>query len=690
MRGQRSVFETILLLDIRSLWRRLVVQSLLKEKEDWLRQVELTPEDIIDVGDLLPELPNMLKFGGGTVSKSDLVKHLRNRLDQVNIKETKLYNFNTTIGFYLSAGFALLAFILGMLYQIWPKYLGLFPVGEVTYHNDAGDVIGTSAESFFPGLLVVVIFCQVIYQFFLTKQVDGWRYTKLHFELMTVINRFERSPFEALEGFDEVGNLLAQEWGQARRRVLWGRMTILMYLFTLVVSALGSPIYSWDVFSEIATSEIEIWAFIGTMSAAFATAGTLIVFLIMAADDSIDFDAGQKMGLMEAFQSSGSPMSLDLPLSEVIESLLDPITAMQWIEQVRWLDERSIDSSTRGRGRALEKLLLCNYLSPLPLNREQYIDEIKAVYNFERNVDHPTSDDCYIWQGSDDELIKRYSNKKKKFVPPSFDDVKRYCIKTIDKKKNVAIDDTPDRNEIDLSDLDDESLWVREESIVTFLDSPEYQKLIFSQEEIKRLLMRGKNTVPSIFKLVDRAILRVTQECKELAKDDYYFDCEVDRKIPGVDDRIRANLFVFIANQTGKRSLLSVKIHSPNMLPEENTFRLQFNDEKSMTYPESIYEVERVPMSLGGKREDDVIGIVSTLLETGTLLWIQLQPKDTGDASISIRLVDDDNNLVSGYILDTTSTRAGPKNTQGKKSIIVGIAVPLVKLIPKIRSLIGI
>jgi hypothetical protein len=689
MRGRRSVLETILLLDVRSLWRRLVVQGLLKEKEDWLRQVELTPEDIIDVGDLLPELPNMLKLGEGNVTKPELIKQLRNRLDQVNIKETVLYNFNTTIGYYLSAGLALLAFFLGMLYQIWPKYLGLFPVGEVTYHNDAGDVIGTSAESFFPGLLVVVIFCQVIYQFFLTKQVDGWRYTKLHFELMTVINRFERRPIEALEGFDEVGNLLAQEWGQARRRVLWGRMTILMYLFTLVVSALGSPIYSWDVFSAIATSEIEIWAFIGTMSAAFATAGTLIVFLIMVADDSIDFDAGQKMGLMEAFQSSGSPMTLDLPLSEVIESLLDPITAMEWIEQVRWLDERSIDSSSRGRGRALEKLLLCNYLSPLPLNREQLIDEIKAVYNFERDVNHPVSDDCYIWQGSDDELIKRYS-KKKKFVPPSFDDVKRYCIKTIDKKKNVAIDETPNRNEVDISDLDDESLWVREESIVTFLDSPEYQKLIFSQEEIKRLLMRGKNTVPSIFKLIDRAILRITQECKELAKDDYYFDCEVDRKIPGVDGRIRANLFVFVANQTGKRSKLSVDIHSPNMLPEENTFILQFNDEKSMTYPESIYGLERVPMSLGRKREDDVLGIVSTLLETGTLLWIQLQPKDTGDASINIRLLDDDDNLIAGYILDTTSTRAGPKNKQGKKSILVGIAVPLVKLIPKIRSLIGI
>ena len=103
----------------------------------------------------------------------------------------------------------------------------------------------------------------------------------------------------------------------------------------------------------------------------------------------------------------------------------------------------------------------------------------------------------------------------------------------------------------------------------------------------------------------------------------------------------RANLFTMMHNLSDKPRTIIYRIQTPNFEPRDIALKYRLS-------PGEKYWWSDKPLPLAAEGDEDVLGIMSGLLKDGTVGWQTLLPKGKGDATVSIRLEEEDGELIIG------------------------------------------
>ena len=205
---------------------------------------------------------------------------------------------------------------------------------------------------------------------------------------------------------------------------------------------------------------------------------------------------------------------------------------------------------------------------------------------------------------------------------------------------------------------------------------------IFDFDLLKRLIERCKRMLPSLFKIIDRLEFRLSQQLNSLRSFDVIYDIEIERIVTGG----RADLFVFALDNTHGERTFEVGVNCPMMMREQLSHKLHFRQQDVVEFPEE----DVLPMFSRPQR--DVVDLMSEMMDYGRIIWISLMPKSKGTGLVEVNLSDGEGNLLAGKVMSVTSrsdVKAAVKSQTGKISLLGGLMVPLLKILPQLRIFLG-
>ena len=152
-------------------------------------------------------------------------------------------------------------------------------------------------------------------------------------------------------------------------------------------------------------------------------------------------------------------------------------------------------------------------------------------------------------------------------------------------------------------------------------------------ETWRALIDHAKGRVKPYFRLHDR-LLHNAMDISEGKRPPggLWFDIDIENLIEG-----EAHLFTFIHNGTMNEKELVVRIQTPDFSPTETHYSLHIN-------PGSV---ERLTMP---NTAADVKSAMGDLFEESRFIWQTLLPRQTGEATVTVRLEDKSGNLLSGKV----------------------------------------
>ena len=206
---------------------------------------------------------------------------------------------------------------------------------------------------------------------------------------------------------------------------------------------------------------------------------------------------------------------------------------------------------------------------------------------------------------------------------------------------------------------------------------------VFNIKMIHKLfnLMRERN--PSFFRTIDRLEHGFINQLREMRESPFIFDCEVDREV----DSGEANLMIFLGNTQQKSSTYKIEVHSPGMVPEHQSIQILFSENQSIDLPEED------DLKIITEGDNDLIHIMGTALDCGSVIWLTMQPQKKGNYHTHVSLLDDKGNILEGKSMRTNVSKnisAALKQNAGKAGKAGGLAVPILKAAPSLRKLFGL
>ena len=152
-------------------------------------------------------------------------------------------------------------------------------------------------------------------------------------------------------------------------------------------------------------------------------------------------------------------------------------------------------------------------------------------------------------------------------------------------------------------------------------------------ETWRALIDNAKGRVKPYFRLHDR-LLHNAMDISEGKRPPggLWFDIDIENLIEG-----EAHLFTFIHNGTMNEKELVVRIQTPDFSPTETHYSLHLDpgSVERLTIPDTPAEVKS---AMGG------------LFEESRFIWQTLLPRQTGEATVTVRLEDKSGNLLSGKV----------------------------------------
>jgi len=152
-------------------------------------------------------------------------------------------------------------------------------------------------------------------------------------------------------------------------------------------------------------------------------------------------------------------------------------------------------------------------------------------------------------------------------------------------------------------------------------------------ETWRELIDNARNRVKPYFRLHDR-ILHNAMDISDGKRPPggLWFDIDIENLIEG-----EAHLFTFIHNGTMNEKELVVRIQTPDFSPTETHYSLHLppGSIEKMTYPENPTEVK---------------SYMGDLFQESRFIWQTLLPRQTGEATVTVRLEDKSGNLLSGKV----------------------------------------
>jgi len=640
--------------------------SMLKRKRaQFFKAIEFEEKDIDDLADYIPDFASEIEkmaLNEANFTQIEMVgkvqEMLKERKKFLNLEETKIYEFNVSRGTLYLYSMGILSIICGLLFIFNPE---LMTVRDVSIESIVS----------IPIILLLTACFQVVNWRMIVKRAMGWKYTRAHFAMWAMLSRFSGTSLESEDGFEEVEEQLIRENNRASTQAIIAGFAILLQTISLIgfIFFVEPPTnISPNPDAGLSIGQNLLW-----LSSSLATGAVFVTFIFILLDPTVDFDAGQKMGLLRVYDPTSHPMVLNSVLSEVIDSLLDPISAQEWAEYLDVIKKHVRGDKPEDFVRAVEKLLFMIHLWPVLITNKEFLDEVAEVLDFDTVV--PIEN---LKIGDYLRPIKSRDYGENKIDTFQIIDIQ-------DGTASGAFLEGTTPIVASLDELMNEEKWRRVSPMEGFLNSPEAERRIFCIDELKNLVNRAMNLNRPLFNILDRLVFDLQARYDELLEKSFYFSCDVQRIVEGE----KGNVFIFLASTTLDESEFEIEVECTALTPSETLIRAVFKEGKTLTLPpkKQLIVDDDGSLKMCSEGEFDVIGMVSQMLESGKLYWLTVRPHAQGESYVSVRVRDQDGGLLDGKTMRVKSImdkkKIGPLKKEHLSGLIawaVGLSIPIIRM----------
>jgi len=197
----------------------------------------------------------------------------------------------------------------------------------------------------------------------------------------------------------------------------------------------------------------------------------------------------------------------------------------------------------------------------------------------------------------------------------------------------------------------------------------------FSMNDIYKLFNYIKKFNPGFFNIIDRLQLELADNIERVSKDPIYMDSTA-QEVVYLNSEL--NIFCFLYNNSPESKKYIIKVNAPGFEPNKLKLDIEVEGRGSFIIPN-----EKIPLISSEKR--DIVGVLSAMLENGDTTWLTLEPRETGEQTVQIFLLDKDGTIIEGktrVVKVSKNIKDYIKKLSSIGSLLGGLAVPLAKILP--------
>ncbi len=197
----------------------------------------------------------------------------------------------------------------------------------------------------------------------------------------------------------------------------------------------------------------------------------------------------------------------------------------------------------------------------------------------------------------------------------------------------------------------------------------------FSINDIYKLFNYIKKFNPGFFNIIDRLQLELADNIERVSNDPIYMDSTAQEV---VYLKSELNIFCFLYNNSPESKKYIIKVNAPGFEPNKLKLDIEVEGRGSFIIPD-----KKIPLI--SSEERDLAGVLSTMLENGDTTWLTLEPRETGEQTVQIFLLDKDGTIIEGktrVVKVSKNIKDYIKKLSSIGSLLGGLAVPLAKILP--------
>jgi len=197
----------------------------------------------------------------------------------------------------------------------------------------------------------------------------------------------------------------------------------------------------------------------------------------------------------------------------------------------------------------------------------------------------------------------------------------------------------------------------------------------FSMNDIFKILNYIRKYNPGFFTVIDRLQLELADNIERLSKDPIYMDSST-QEIVYLNDEL--NIMVFLYNNAPEDKNYSIRIIAPGFDPKELVLDIKVEGRGTFLIPNQM-----IPLFADGS-SNDIVGVLSSMLENGDTTWLTLEPRHVGEQTIQIFLESVDGTIVEGKtrtIKVVKNFKTYLRKLSSIGSLLGGLAVPLSRML---------
>ena len=196
----------------------------------------------------------------------------------------------------------------------------------------------------------------------------------------------------------------------------------------------------------------------------------------------------------------------------------------------------------------------------------------------------------------------------------------------------------------------------------------------FSVSDLHKIFLNIEKHIPAFFDAVDRLQLELIDNIKILSDDPIYLDVCAEEMV-AKDGEI--NIILFLYNNKPADKKYKIKIFAPGFQPEELIVDV-------MCEGRGNFEIPKREIPLTSDTETDVVGVMSTMLKNGDAVWLTLEPREKGEQTLQVFLMEPDGTVIEGKTMTVdifTNFLFLIKRLTGSSSVLGGVATPVLRTV---------
>ncbi|MFX1365218.1 MAG: hypothetical protein ACFFCE_05515 [Promethearchaeota archaeon] len=201
------------------------------------------------------------------------------------------------------------------------------------------------------------------------------------------------------------------------------------------------------------------------------------------------------------------------------------------------------------------------------------------------------------------------------------------------------------------------------------------ERWYFSMSDIVKLFDYIRKFNPGFFNIIDRLQLELADNIERISKDPIYMDSTA-QEVVYLNSEL--NIFCYLYNNASEAKKYIIKINAPGFEPNKLKLDIEVEGRGTFMIPDK-------PIPLISSESNDIVSVLSTMLENGDTTWLTLEPRETGEQTVQIFLLSEDGTIIEGktrVVKVSKNIKDYIKKLSSIGSLLGGLAVPLAKILP--------